>query len=1294
MTSKIQVWLDVGGTFTDCVAVVKGQPQTLKVLSSGATKGRLEGVRQDTLGNWTGQDPRRRGDPEHFWRGFKCRVLDSGGKVVRVGRVADFSAKDGRFTLRNLDANVPTGFHYELVCDLEAPALAVRKLLRLPLAQPLPGLDVRIGTTRGTNALLTRQGAATALVTTAGFQDLLRIGEQERPDLFALAVRKFAPLTQTVVEVDERLSAAGRVLQPLDATATRAALATLRESGIESLAICLLHGYRNDQHEQMIHGIASEMGFEHIVRSSELVPLIKLLARAETTTLDAYLTPIVRRYTQRVQRQLGGGQNADVQWMTSGGLLVETGSFRGAESVLSGPAGGVVAVARLAVQHALDPGAIGLDMGGTSTDVSLFDGQIKRHYESRKAGLRMMTPMMAIETIAAGGGSICRVDGPRLLVGPNSAGSDPGPACYGRGGPLTVTDLNVLLGRLEAERFPFPLDVPAAVSRLAECFETARSTLRGEGSHRGAAGACPDSPLALAAGFWRIAVEHMAEAVRTISLADGIDARPFTLVGFGGAAGQHVVAVAEALGMQRVLDHPGASLFSAIGIGQADQGVIRVHGVYKRCNEVSDPQLQTWQASLLRQAQAKLPSAGHADATQTSVWTIDARYEGTESTLELPLEPRPTLADRFHQAHKQRFGYQCDRRPIQWVALRLWHGWQRVQPPPCQPVESTRVREPVRLVRCFMQGRWQEVAGHDRDQLQSGDQVRGPALISADNSTLVLEPGWTGTMLPDGSLDCRRTSSDNRWPGGAPSGPDSVQVEVIGRRLQGIADAMGEVLRRTAISVNVKERRDYSCAVFCGDGSLVANAPHVPVHLGAMGHTVRHLIKQFPRMFPGDCYVTNDPYAGGSHLPDLTLIQPVFCDASAPQPDFFVGARAHHAEMGGRTPGSMPPDADSLAEEGVLIRDFALVRHGSHNHAALRKLLQADPYPSRSVEENMADIDAQLAACQQGTTLLRDLANKLGGARQLDACMRGLQSMSVQLLRQYIGTLPERLAFKDALDDGSVIAVQLQRPTADRSRLRIDFRGTSPVHPHGFNATPGIVTAAVLYVLRCAIERPLPLNDGILAAIDLHIPTGMLNPPAAADPHDCPAVVAGNVETSQRIVDVLLGALGLAAASQGTMNNVVIGDGTFGYYETICGGTGAVDGACGAAAVHSHMTNTRITDPEVLEVRYPLQLLRFEIRRGSGGSGRFRGGDGVIRHWRFLRPLTVSLLTGRRGRYRPYGLAGGQAGAAGVNRLQTTDGHIIDLPACTIVKVLPGETLVMETPGGGGFGAAADRQQG
>lgn len=1287
----VTVWADVGGTFTDCIVLDGSTRYHTKVLSSGVIRAKLEAWitshsfrASELAGN----------DIPGFWNNATVSFLDTQGNQRRIGKItrhekgiltfvektsgnsnqAPSSGNSGTTSIDETFKAINHGTVIELNANLEAPVLATRLLLGIPLDTPLPALDVRLGTTRGTNALLTRRGASTAVLVTKGFADILRICEQDRPELFSLSIEKNLPLTECVLEIDERLDASGSIIQPMDIDTVTAAVTRLKSNGIESLAICLLHSHVNDEHERLIEQLARDCGYQDISRSSEVAPLIKYVSRTETTVLDAYLNPILSGYVAKVWQQFGSSSQCRLRLMTSNGKLVSPAAFRGRDSILSGPAGGVVALGHIA-KRADAGNAIGLDMGGTSTDVSRYEGQVGRRHESRVAGVRVMTAMMDIETVAAGGGSICHYNAEqRLAVGPESAGANPGPACYGRGGPLTVTDVNLLLGRVPENRFPFPLNRQAATEAL-------QAVLQQIPQNSGLA-----SVEQLAEGFFSIAVTHMAEAVRTVSTAQGSDVRSMTLVGFGGAAGQHLCRVASVLGIKRILDHPDSAMLSALGMGLADQGQVVTRGIYQLLKDLTSDSIHATANKLTDDAERQLKDELEPGQQFKHVLEADLRYEGTEASLSIPLLPTETLLERFHQKHTKIFGYIQAERAVELAAVRCDATLQAARK--SFPEHPTAVVGTAYMRKMWHEGQWVDAQQIDRDSLTQARVISGPAMIVATHSTLVVEPGWQARKIQDGIIEvtCKDATMNltmiDRDKGQQKYTSDPVLLEVIARRLQGIADAMGEVLRRTSISVNVKERRDYSCAVFRHDGSLIANAPHVPVHLGAMGHTVRKVMQEFPEMSPHDCYLSNDPYAGGSHLPDVTAITPVFCEPEIKkgQPDFFVASRAHHAEIGGRTPGSMPPDATSLAEEGVVIRNFALVKSGKNHEIDLKQLLSTGRYPSRCASENMADIAAQQAAGAHGVRALKGLARQYS-VDTIDTFMGQILNLAGDSMQRWIQTLPNTpLRFEDYLDDSSRIAVTIQR---HENHLNICF-DTSPVHAHGFNATPAIVTAATLYVLRCVSGSDLPLCDGVLRDVTVEIPEGMLDPPHHTDPARCAAVVAGNVETSQRIVDVLLGALGVAAASQGTMNNVLIGDPTFGYYETIGGGSGATAARPGADAVHTHMTNTRITDPEILESRLPVRLRRFAIRRQSGGSGLHRGGDGMIREFEFMKPLVISLLTGRRN-IGPYGAAGGTAGKTGRNLL-VHDGKTEALAATASLSVVAGDRLIIETPGGGGWG--------
>lgn len=1316
----IQVWADIGGTFTDCFVLQDGRRFELKVLSSGLTRTSVFTI--DLDGTCTA-DPLLGSNSHHFWCGATATLIDHEGLTLALGHVLSHEGNHLRFERldRNALNQLRAPFTLELDAHLEAPVLATHLLLGIPIRDSLPSLDVRLGTTKGTNALLTRGGAKMALLVTKGFHDLLEIGEQDRPDLFALNIKKHLPLAEHVIEIDERLDASGKVLRSIPNDVVKKDLEDAAAKGIQSVAICLLHSHRNSIHEEELEKLVRQSGFQEISRSSEIAPLIKYVSRAETTSLDAYLNPILREYLQRVWLQFGGTSGCRLQLMTSNGNLVEPARFRGKDSILSGPAGGVVALGELASRTA-HPKVIGLDMGGTSTDVSRFEGKVGRRYESRVAGIRVLTPMMDIETVAAGGGSICSVSKlGRLSVGPESAGAEPGPACYGKGGPLTVTDINLILGRIPADRFPFPLDLAASQKRLREL--STQSLDPGS--------VCDE---ALAEGFFDIAVTHIAEAVRTVSTAQGSDVREMALAGFGGAAGQHLCRIADTLGMTTIIDHPDSGLLSALGIGIATVGEMASKGIYKHWDGKSPPGISKQLDDVKQTVTKKISIHSTDEQIIHHRFEIDIRYQGTESPITLPLEPQNTLAQRYHQNHFDTFGYQREDHTLEIVAIRCEalvtargtvRGTDQADGVHAKMTGLTS-RAPKKQngtnpslssrTRLWHRNRWLDASLIDRDQLSCNQVVRGPTILAGSHSTLVLEPGWEARVTDDGIVMATRTASiaaasdtdeDNgkidQWAGGEitrslsqPSSDhqerDPILLEVISRRLQGIADAMGEVLRRTSLSVNIKERRDYSCAIFTKNGQLVANAPHVPVHLGAMGHTVRHLMNTYPEMHSGDCYLSNDPFSGGSHLPDVTAISPVFCDdRERGKPDFFVASRAHHAEIGGISPGSMPPHATCLAEEGVLIRDFALVRNGQSARDQLRLLLCSGDYPSRCPDENLADIDAQRAAGMFGVKSVQGLAGVYPPSK-IHSIMSQILELSGETVQKWIQTLPRKaLSFRDQLDDGTSLGVKISR---QGKRLHLEFE-TGAVHPNGFNATPAIVTAVVLYVFRCLAGSQLPLTEGALRDVTISIPSGMLNPPSHQDPTKCAAVVAGNVETSQRVADVILGALQLAAASQGTMNNLLLGDATFGYYETIAGGGGATVTGPGADAVHTHMTNTRITDPEVLESRLPVRLHQFAIRQNSGGAGKHRGGNGVIREFEFLRPLVLSLITSRR-TTQPYGLQSGMPGQPGRNYLLRRENAATstadETPQETLgfrstIEVQAGDRLVIETPGGGGWGA-------
>jgi 5-oxoprolinase (ATP-hydrolysing) len=1262
--SSYEAWIDVGGTFTDCYVYSQHEPlKRCKLLSSGFVPLSCKRYTPCSL-----QAPELSADISEFWIGADLRVLSSSGEELARRRVTGFAS--GTLTWSD-DLGEFNGVdcRFELDAGIEAPVLAVRRLLGCPLRSTLPKLRVRLGTTRGTNALLTRRGANTALAITSTFEDLLNIGDQTRPNLFELGIRKPAPIVQQVVGIRERLSAAGEILTALEVDHATEQLIAARASGCDSLAICLMHSYLNPVHELQLEEVARKVGFEFISRSSAVAPLIEFVARTQTSVVDAYLSPIIRSYLSKLKLQFGG-EHVQLQVMTSGGGLSHWQEYSGKDSILSGPAGGVVGLQgiskSLGIAH-----LIGLDMGGTSTDVSRIGEDHQLQYESTKAGVRILTPTLPIETVASGGGSVCWFDGVAMRVGPQSAGASPGPACYGRGGPLTITDLNVYLKRLPIQQFQFPVDSQAIARRLDEILHQVRTVIP------------ISSREELAEGFRRLANEQMSAAVRTVSIAQGIDPRTATLVGFGGAAGQHICEIAETLGVSKVIDSAEAGLLSALGMGLADlrrDAVVPIYQPVDECDWTACELLLNEKAEKLVEAIAGLgvPSS----LIRTSMW-LEMRYCGTDATLTVAWTDREQATDSFHQSHHRRFGYARHHRPLEIVSLRIeCYGAAAHQLP-----AAYRVAEPEsRADRPSSVPDWPIVS---RAAILPGQRIVGPAIVLNHGSTLVIEEDWKAECLSDGTLELELMKEGPEMrieptrTVDASHSFDSVLRDCLAQRLSAIATQMGLVLQQTAVSVNVKQRRDYSCAVFDAAGHLLANAPHVPVHLGAMGETVRSIRRTFSTIVPEDCFITNDPYRGGSHLPDVTVITPVFADHTT-TPVMFVANRAHHADIGGVTPGSMSVVATRLGEEGVVIAPRYLVEHGEDRMEELRHLLASSPHPPRNIAENLADVAAQQAANERGVALLHDLAASLGWSK-INRYAEHLLDAAAQRVSQFLSTLPQSpMEFTDYLDDGSPICVCISFPRA--GAMRIDFAGTADVSSTNFNANPSIVTAAVMYVLRCLINDDLPLNEGVLRCVELCIPTGLLNPTPALDPSESPAVAAGNVETSQRVVDVLLGAFSVAAASQGTMNNLLFGNRRFGFYETICGGAGAIWGCDGASGVHTHMTNTRLTDPEILESRYPVRLIQFHLRSGSGGEGKWRGGDGIVRELEFLEPVELSLLTSRRGRYAPFGVSGGKPGAIGRNTLIRADGREEILSSSCHLIMDCGDRLEIQTPGGGGFG--------
>jgi len=1147
----------------------------------------------------------------------------------------------------------------------DAGVEAMRRMLGAAPGAPFPAervAAIKLGTTVATNALLERKGARTLLVTTRGFADALTIGDQARPDLFALDIVKPGPLHAGVIEADERLDAAGAVVRPLDEAALAAALARAAADGFESLAIAFLHADLNAAHERRAGDLARAAGFRFVSLSSDVSPLPRFIPRAETTVVDAYLTPVLAAYVARLEAALAG---APLYFMTSAGALVRAGAFRGRDALVSGPAGGVVGVAGVAPAAGGKP-ALGFDMGGTSTDVCRFAGALERRDTARIAGVKVRAPMLDVETVAAGGGSILAFDGLRARVGPASAGADPGPACYGRGGPATVTDANLVLGRLDPARFPAvfgpngdaPLDVAAAETKLAELAR--------------AMGA--PSAKAAAEGFLAVAVEQMAGAIRRISTERGFDPRGHALVAFGGAAGQVACDVAEALGVTEMLSPRYASVLSAWGIGQARMRSIRSAGLGAALDEAGVATAEALAERLAGEATTALAEQGAAAGDEER--RLHLSYAEADAALPVPLGEIGAMRTAFEAAHRRLFGFVERDRPILIASAE---------------VEVSESPSPLR--GGVRGGGASSMGGALRDGVKSPEfqptppppapsPQGGGELITRADTQIFVAPGWTAAEESDGLVRLTRVATRTP-PRAAADRADPVTLELYNRRFMGIAEAMGAALERTAHSVNIKERLDFSCALFDTDGGLVANAPHMPVHLGSMGASVRAVRERHPVLKPGQAFALNSPYAGGTHLPDITVVTPVWGEGAAPA--FFVAARGHHADVGGVQPGSMPPFSHTIDEEGVLLDALPIMADGVFLEAETRAALATGQWPARAPDRNLADLKAQIAACQAGAAAVAALIDQHGAA-EVAHYMGFVQANAEAAVRRAIGVLKDGAA-RVPMDGGGEIVVRASVDAAGGT-ARLDFTGSSPQLGSNFNAPASVVDAAALYVFRCLVDDDIPLNAGCLAPLEIVVPAGsMLNPRPPA------AVVAGNVETSQHVVDALFMALGVMANSQGSMNNFTFGDAERQYYETICGGAGATARAAGADAVHTHMTNSRLTDPEILERRFPVRLEAFETRRGSGGAGDHPGGEGVRRRLRFLAPMEVALLSTRR-RHAPQGLAGGGAGLPGSQRLIEASGAVKELEGCFSIAVRPGDVIEIETPGGGGYGrAAADSPQ-
>ncbi|MFD9498253.1 hydantoinase B/oxoprolinase family protein [Streptomyces sp. NPDC060035] len=1192
--------------------------------------------------------------------------IDRGGTFTDVvGR-----DPDGRLVSRKLLSHDPDRYR-------DAAVAGIRQLLGLGPRDPVPAdrvAGVKMGTTVATNALLERRGEPTVLVITEGFRDALRIAYQNRPRLFDRHILLPEAVYDRVIEVPERIDAGGRTVKPLDRTAVAEQLAAVRDDGIVSAAVVLMHGYRHPDHEIAVAEAAREAGFTQVSCSHEVSPLIKLVPRGDTTVVDAYLSPILRRYVDEVAGELSGIR---LMFMQSNGGLREAAHFRGKDAVLSGPAGGVVGMVRTSEQAGYDR-VIGFDMGGTSTDVSHYAGEFEREFGTQVAGVRMRAPMMSINTVAAGGGSVLHFDGRRYRVGPDSAGADPGPACYRRGGPLTVTDANVMLGRVQAAYFPAvfgpagdqPLDEEIVRERFGALAERAAS-VTGQ----------PRTAAETASGFLEIAVLNMANAVKKISVQRGHDITRYALTTFGGAGGQHACAVADALGIDTVLVPPLAGVLSAYGIGLADATAMRERSVEAELHEKTRAGVDDLCDELASRTRAELRAESIPDSAIGTRARVLLRYSGTDTSMPVALGAVPAMTEEFTAAHRARYGFTMDKPlVVEAVSVEATAAAGPHVPHRVSTAAREHALQPLLSVRMFTAGRWQDTALYRRGELCLSDTVTGPAILTEDDSTTVVDPGWQATAGAAGHLVLSRVRPrPERTAVG--TRVDPVMLEVFNNLFMSIAEQMGIRLESTAHSVNIKERLDFSCALFDADGSLVANAPHIPVHLGSMGESIKEVLRRNrTSLRPGDVYAINDPYHGGTHLPDVTVVTPVFDEEGGPETRlrFLVASRGHHAEIGGITPGSMPAFSRTIHEEGVLFDNWLLVRDGRFREAETRELLTTAAYPSRDPDTNLADLRAQIAANEKGIAELRCMIRQFGHD-VVGAYMGHVQDNAEESVRRIVAGLHDG-SCRYETDNGAVIEVAVTVDREARTAV-LDFTGTSPQQSGNFNAPKSVVMAAVLYVFRTLIDDDIPLNSGCLVPLEVRVPEGSMLAPV----HPA-ATVAGNVETSQAVTGALYAALGVQAEGSGTMNNLTFGNDRVQYYETVASGSGAGDGFDGTDAVQTHMTNSRLTDPEILEWRYPVLLESFGVREDNGGKGRWHGGAGVERRIRFLEPVTVALLSGHR-RVAPYGMAGGGPGALGSQHIERADGTTVTpLDGCDTAELDTGDVLVLRTPGGGGYG--------
>ncbi len=1245
-----QLFADTGGTFTDCIGIDQdGEQHRRKVLSNSSLRGKIEKVISPTSiqisESWKLQ--------KDIIQGFSFRILGNSYNELKI-QSYDFKSKVLTLNQPIVSKTNIDGENFEITSHEEAPVLGTRLITQTGLDETFPDLFIKLGSTKGTNALLERKGAKTLLIITQGFKDLLQIGNQARPDIFAMNVQKRKQLTSLVIEAKERIDSKGNILSPLDLDDLKIQLLKIKKAEIESVAISLMNAYINPTHESQIKQLVEILGFKSISASAELTPLIKLVPRSETTVVNAYLSPIIHNYVNNISGKIGGNS---FQIMTSAGSLVSAHNFHPKDSLLSGPAGGVVGASIIGKQAEFQ-NLITFDMGGTSTDVSRINGNFDYRYELEVGDSVINSSAIAIETVAAGGGSICGYDGYKLFVGPESASAFPGPACYGAGGPLTITDVNLLLGRLDAGRFGIPVFPQASKERLNELIlQIEKKTGKKQ------------NPEALLNGFIDIANEIMAGAIRKISISKGYDPKDFVLVAFGGAGGLHACDIAEILGIKTVLLPQDAGLLSAFGIGNAHIERFAEKQVLQNLKDLKQD-LPGFFTEIEEKACDELHLEGFKkEKIEIRQRLLFLRVKGQDSSLEISVDEKTKIEEVFHNQYEKLYGHRVSNRPIEIEAIRVIASVKSSSTTKKHSHISIYTPEPKYFIKS------ETIPVFVRENLKPGASINGKALFLDNYSTTFLKESWKLKLDENGTALLSQLKETKEK---IKSQTQETELELFANRFMAIAENMGALLQRTALSVNIKERLDFSCALLDANGGLVANAPHIPVHLGGLGVCVQTLLQHL-QFEEEDTIVTNHPKYGGSHLPDVTLVTPVFYEGKRIA---FVVNRAHHSEIGGISPGSMPPNAKNLSEEGVVISPFYLIKKGKVNWDGIRKILENAPYPSRSIEENLADLNAAVAANKNGQDALLTLVNQHGietVCNYFDLLKKHAALKMKETLEQFTEGNYNATEF---LDDGSKIQVSIHLKDG---KCTIDFSGSADVHPGNMNATKAIVHSVTIYVLRLLLQEGIPLNDGLFDPVTITLPTGMLNPNFDDDPEKCPAVVGGNVEISMRLTDTILKAFGVIAASQGTMNNTLFGNSNFGYYETICGGCGAGEDFHGASAVHHHMTNTRITDPEILEHRYPVRLNEFSIRNNSGGEGKWNGGDGITRRLTFLEAVNLSVLTQRRAS-GPYGLKGGKDGLPGNQKVIRKNGDEITLSSIQNIDLDAGDQFVIETPGGGGYG--------